>query len=35
MWMSESAGVRAFSAGSTALNQENTGLLAEGASCKK
>jgi len=35
MWMTESAGVRAFTAGCTGFNQENTGLFAEGASCKK
>lgn len=35
MWMTESAGVRAFSAGCTGFNQQNTGLFAEGASCKK
>ena len=35
MWMTESAGVRAFAVGCKGFNQENTGLFAEGASCKK
>jgi peptide/nickel transport system substrate-binding protein len=35
MWMTESAGVRAFSATCTGFNHENTGLFAEAASCKK
>jgi peptide/nickel transport system substrate-binding protein len=35
MWMTESAGVRAFTAGCTGFNHENTGLFAEAASCKK
>jgi peptide/nickel transport system substrate-binding protein len=35
MWMTESAGVRAFTASCTGFNQENTGLFAEGASCKR
>jgi peptide/nickel transport system substrate-binding protein len=35
MWMTESLSTRAFTAGCTGFNQENTGLFAEGASCKK
>ncbi len=35
MWMTESAGVRAFTANCTGFNHENTGLFAEAASCKR
>jgi peptide/nickel transport system substrate-binding protein len=35
MWMTESVNTRGFSANCTGFNHENTGLFAEGASCKK
>jgi peptide/nickel transport system substrate-binding protein len=35
MWMTESVTTRAFTANCTGFNQENTGLFAEAASCKK
>lgn len=35
LWLAESTGLRAFNANCTGFNQENTGLFAEGASCKK
>ncbi len=35
MWMTESVNTRGFTAGCTGFNHENTGLFAEGASCKK
>jgi len=35
MWMTESAGVRAFTANCTGFNHENPGLFAEAASCKR
>ncbi len=35
IWLTESAGLRAFNAGCTGFNHENTGLFAEAASCKK
>ena len=35
LWLTESAGLRAFNANCTGFNHENTGLFAEAASCKK
>jgi peptide/nickel transport system substrate-binding protein len=35
VWLTESAGLRAFNANCTGFNHENTGLFAEAASCKK
>ncbi|CAA9279495.1 MAG: ABC transporter, substrate-binding protein (cluster 5, nickel/peptides/opines) [uncultured Acidimicrobiales bacterium] len=35
VWLTESAGLRAFNASCTGFNHENTGLFAEAASCKK
>ena len=35
IWLTESAGLRAFNASCTGFNHENTGLFAEAASCKK
>jgi peptide/nickel transport system substrate-binding protein len=35
IWLTESASLRAFNANCTGFNQENTGLFAEAASCKK
>jgi len=35
VWLTESANLRAFNANCTGFNQENTGLFAEAASCKK
>ena len=35
IWLTESAGLRAFNANCTGFNHENTGLFAEAASCKK
>jgi len=35
VWITESASLRAFTAGCTGFNHENTGLFAEAASCKK
>jgi peptide/nickel transport system substrate-binding protein len=35
IWLTESAGLRAFNANCTGFNHENTGLFAEAASCRK
>jgi len=35
LWLTESAGLRAFSTNCTGFNHENTGLFAEAASCRK
>ncbi len=35
LWLTESAGLRAFNANCTGFNHQNTGLFAEAASCKK
>jgi peptide/nickel transport system substrate-binding protein len=35
LWLTESAGLRAYNADCTGFNHENTGLFAEAASCKK
>jgi len=35
LWLTETVNLRAFNANCTGFNQENTGLFAEGASCKK
>jgi peptide/nickel transport system substrate-binding protein len=35
VWLTESAGLRAFNASCTGFNHENTGLFAEAASCRK
>ncbi len=35
IWLTESAGLRAFNADCTGFNHQNTGLFAEAASCKK
>ena len=35
LWLAESVSLRAFNANCSGCNQENTGLFAEGASCKK
>ena len=35
VWLSETVNTRAFTAGCTGFNHENTGLFAEAASCKK
>jgi peptide/nickel transport system substrate-binding protein len=35
LWLAESVSLRAFNANCTGFNQENTGLFAEGAFCKK
>jgi peptide/nickel transport system substrate-binding protein len=35
LWLTESAGLRAFNANCIGFNHENTGLFAEAASCKK
>ncbi|MGI8984659.1 MAG: ABC transporter substrate-binding protein [Acidimicrobiales bacterium] len=35
IWLTESAGLRAFNANCTGFNHQNTGLFAEAASCKK
>jgi peptide/nickel transport system substrate-binding protein len=35
LWLTESAGLRAFNANCTGFNHENTGLFAEAATCKK
>ena len=35
LWLTESAGLRAFNANCTGFNHQNTGLFAEAASCRK